>query len=146
MSDILGGPLLHKKEVIWALQRLKVKDSAGKDGLRAEMANREMLVGAVQSVLVQWNESISYIVRIVQWYQYQRRRLRELVEPMSLITEISLVSVVYEVMCIIIQERLLKAVVERQLLAEEQGGFRRGRNVEIRSVAVALLGQTMMAG
>ena len=65
---------------------------------------------------------------------------------MSLITEISLVSVVYEVMCIIIQERLLKAVVERQLLAEEQGGFRRGRNVEIRSVAVALLGQTMMAG
>ena len=33
-----------------------------------------------------------------------------------------------------------------QLLAEEQGGFRRGRDVEIRSVAVALLGQTMMAG
>ena len=37
----------------------KVKDSAGKDGLRAEMANREMLVGAVQSVLVQWNGFIS---------------------------------------------------------------------------------------
>ena len=59
MSDILGGPLLHKEEVIWALQKLKVKDSAGKDGLRAEMANREMLVGAVQSVLVQWNGFIS---------------------------------------------------------------------------------------
>ena len=45
--------------MIWALQKLKVKNSAGKDGLRVEMINREMLVGAVQLVLVQWNGSIS---------------------------------------------------------------------------------------
>ena len=45
--------------MIGALQKLKVKDSDGKDGLRAEMTSREMLVGAVQLVLVEWNGSIS---------------------------------------------------------------------------------------
>ena len=45
---------------------------------------------------------------------------------------ISLVSVVYKAMCIIVQDRLLKVVEERQLLAEEQGGFRRGgESIEI---------------
>ena len=49
------------------------------------------------------------------WYQYQRRRLWELVEQ---------ISVVYKAMCILVQERVLKVVEERQLLAEEQGGFK----------------------
>ena len=36
-------------------------------------------------------------------------------------------SVVYKAMCLIVQERLLKVVEERELLAKGQGGFRRGR-------------------
>ena len=40
---------------------------------------------------------------------------------------ISLVSVVYEAMCLNIQERLVNVIEERQLLAEEQGSSRRGR-------------------
>ena len=36
-------------------------------------------------------------------------------------------AVVYKAMCLIVQERLVMVVEERQLLAEEQGGFRRGR-------------------
>ena len=40
---------------------------------------------------------------------------------------IFLVSVVYKAICLIVQERLVKVVEERQSLAEDQGGFRRGR-------------------
>ena len=36
---------------------------------------------------------------------------------------ISLVSVVYKAMCLVIQERLVNVVEERQLLAEEQGSL-----------------------
>lgn len=40
---------------------------------------------------------------------------------------IALVSVAYKAMCMIVQERLVKMVEEKQLLAEEQGGFWRDR-------------------
>ena len=40
---------------------------------------------------------------------------------------VSLVAVVYKAMCLIVQERLIKVVKERELLAKEQGGVRRGR-------------------
>ena len=39
---------------------------------------------------------------------------------------LSLVSVVYKAMCLIVQERLVKVVEARQLLAEEQGSLGRG--------------------
>ena len=53
--------------------------------------------------------------------------------------------VVYRVMCIIVQERLLKVVDERQLLTEQQGGFWRGRGCRDWILTVVLLGQIMMA-
>ena len=53
----------------------------------------------------------------------------------------SLVSVVYKAMCVIVQERLVE---ERQLLAQEQGGFRRGRGCRDQILTLALLGQNMM--
>ena len=40
---------------------------------------------------------------------------------------ISLLSTVYKAMCMIVQDRVTQVVVERQLLAGEQGGFRKGR-------------------
>ena len=45
-------------------------------------------------------------------------------------------------MCLIVQERLVKVVEEKQLLVEEQGGFRRGRGCRI--LSLSLLGQTMI--
>ena len=54
-------------------------------------------------------------------------------------------SVVYKAMCLIVQERLVKVVEEKQLLAEEQGGFRRGRGCRDQFLSLSLLGQTMIA-
>ena len=56
-----------------------------------------------------------------------RREAREHAGQKSSMAYVSLVSVVYKATCLIIQERLVKVVEERQLLAEEQGGFKRGR-------------------
>ena len=55
----------------------------------------------------------------------------------------SLVSVVYKVMCLIIQESLVNVVYieERQLLAEEQGGFRRGKGCGDQILSLTLLGR-----
>ena len=59
--------------------------------------------------------------------------------------DISLVSVVYKAMCLIVQERLVKVVEERELLAEEQGGFRRGRGCwDMQILSLVLLGQTVI--
>ena len=44
---------------------------------------------------------------------------------------ISLLPVAYKAMCSIAQNRLLQVVEERKLVAEEQGGFRKGRGAEI---------------
>ena len=48
-------------------------------------------------------------------------------------------------MCLIVQERLVEVVEEKQLLAEEQGGFRRGRGCRDQILSLSLLGQTMIA-
>ena len=59
---------------------------------------------------------------------------------------VALVSVVYKVMCLVVQERLVQLVEGEQLLAEEQGGFRRGRGCRDQLLTLTLLGQmTMMA-
>ncbi len=57
----------------------------------------------------------------------------------------SLVSVVYKAMCLIVQERLVKVEEERQSLAKDQGGFRRGRGCRDQILTLRLLGQTMMS-
>ena len=54
---------------------------------------------------------------------------------------ISLVPVAYKAMCGIIQERLTQVVGERNLVAEEQGGFRRGRGCRDQLLTLMLLGQ-----
>ena len=48
-------------------------------------------------------------------------------------------------MCLIVQERLVKVIEKRQLLVEEQGGFRRGRGCRDQILSLSLLGQTMLA-
>ncbi len=54
---------------------------------------------------------------------------------------ISLVSVAYKTMCSIVQQRLVQVVEQRQLLAEEQGGFRKGRGCRDQVLTLMLLGQ-----
>ena len=54
---------------------------------------------------------------------------------------ISLVPVAYKAMCGIIQERLAQVVGERNLVAEEQGRFRRGKECRDPLLTLMLLGQ-----
>ena len=54
---------------------------------------------------------------------------------------ISLVSVPYKAMCSIIHGRLAQVVEGRNLVAEEQGGFRRGRGCRDQLLTLVLLGQ-----
>ena len=49
----------------------------------------------------------------------------------------------YKAMCLIIQKSLVNVVEERQLLAEEQGGFRRGKGCGDQTVTLTLLGETI---
>ena len=53
---------------------------------------------------------------------------------------ISLVSVVYKMMCSLVQEKLVQVIESKQLLAEEQGGFRRGRGCRDQILTLTLFG------
>ena len=55
--------------------------------------------------------------------------------------DIALVSVVYKAMCSIVHQRMTQVVEEKQLLAEEQGGFRKGRGCRDQVLTLTLLGQ-----
>ena len=52
-----------------------------------------------------------------------------------------LVPVAYKAMCNIIQGRLRHVVEEKNLVAEEQGGFRKGRGYRDQLLTLVLLGQ-----
>ena len=54
---------------------------------------------------------------------------------------IALVSVVYKALCSIVHQRMTQVVEEKQLLAEEQGGFRKGRGCRDQVLTLTLLGQ-----
>ena len=54
---------------------------------------------------------------------------------------ISLVPVAYKAMCSVILGRLSQVVEERSLVAEEQGGFRKGRGYREQLLTLVLLGQ-----
>ena len=57
---------------------------------------------------------------------------------------ISVVSAAYKAMCKIVQVPLEEFVERRQLLAEEQGGFRKRRGCRDQLVTLHLLGQIRM--
>ena len=58
---------------------------------------------------------------------------------------ISLVSVPYKALCMIVKERFALVVEERKLVAEEQGGFRKGSGCRDQIMTLMLLGQSQMA-
>ena len=137
---------ITRREVVWALGRLKGKAAPGKDGLTAEMINNIILVdfwhelfklcwkeGMVPSI---WKQSVVIPV--------PKKRSKD-----PCVTDdfrgISLVSVPYKAMCMIIKERLALVVEERKLVAEEQGGFRKGRGCRDQILTLMLVGQVQMA-
>ena len=58
---------------------------------------------------------------------------------------ISLVFVPYKAMCIIVKKRLALVVEERKLVAEEQGGCRKGRRCRDQILTLMLVGQAQIA-
>ena len=54
---------------------------------------------------------------------------------------ISLASVAYKAMCSVVHRRLVHMVEEKQLVAEEQGGFKKGRGCRDQLMTSVLLGQ-----
>ena len=53
---------------------------------------------------------------------------------------ISLTSVAYKAMCRVVHRRLVDMMAEKQLVAEEQGGFREGRRCRDQLMTLVLLG------
>ena len=130
---------ITREEVVWALRKLKVKVTAGWDGITVEMMNREVLVelwwelfnwywttGMVPPV---WRSMVAPVPKKMNKGVCKKEDLRG----------ISLVSVVFKAMCLIVQERLIKEVEEKQ------GGFRRGRGCKDQILSLSLLEQTMIA-
>ena len=58
---------------------------------------------------------------------------------------VSLLSVVYKAMCMILQERLMTFCERQKLITEEQVGFKRGRGCRDQVLSLSLLGQVRMA-
>ena len=56
-----------------------------------------------------------------------------------------MLSVVHKAMCLIIQERLRLLCEGYNLIAEEQGGFRKGRGCRDQILSLYLLGQLKVA-
>ena len=54
---------------------------------------------------------------------------------------ISLTSVAYKAMCSVVHRRLVHMVGKKQLVAEEQEGFRKGRGCRDQLMTLVLLGQ-----
>ena len=147
-GDVLGGESswieegITREEVEPALGKLKRRAAPGTDGLTAEMVGSKELVDfwhclfnwcwANGMIPTEWRRSI--IVPI------PKKRVRGVCR-MDEFRGISLVPVAYKAMCGIIQERLTQVVGERNLVAEEQGGFRRGRGCRDQLLTLMLLGQ-----
>ena len=128
--------------MVLALGRLKRKAAPGRDGLSAEMVCCDVLVdfwfclfnwcwrnGMVPS---EWRKNV--IVPVP-------KKRRKGTCKMDDFRGIALGSVVYKVMCSIVQQRMTQMVEEKQLLAEEQGGFRKGRGCRDQVLTLTLLGQ-----
>ena len=131
------------EEIVWAFNNLKRKAATGKDGLSAEMTNRNTLwklwhgllntcwkKGMVPTI---WGESILVPV------QKKKGKGPCVADDFR---GISLLSVVYKA---IIQERLSLLCEGYNLIAEEQGGFRRGRECRDQILSLYLLGQLKVA-
>ena len=138
---------ITKEEVDWALQHVRKEGTPGKDGISATMMcsvalNRVWTTlfnlcwknGLVPSL---WKKSIIIPV--------PKKRGRG-----PCVTDnfrgISLTSVVYKVLCTILNRRLSLIAEEDGLIVDEQGGFRKLRGCRDQILSLILLAQTRMSG
>ena len=133
-------------EVRQALGSLKQRAAPGRDGLTAEMISREGLV-EFWWVLFNWSWRNGMVPS-----EWRRGVMVPVPKKKSRGTDactlddfrgISVVSAAYKAMCKIVQVHL-EFVERQQLLAEEQGGFRKGRGCRDQMVTLHLLGQIRM--
>ena len=115
---------------------------AGRDGLTAEMVSCDILVDfwwclfnwcwKFGMILSEWRKSV--VVPIPKKQNRGPCRVDEF-------RGISLVAVPYKALCSIVHKRMVEVVEEKGLVAEEQGGFRRGRGCRDQVLTLMLLGQ-----
>ena len=133
---------LTREEVEQALGSLKKRSAAGSGGLTEELVCCNVLVdfwcslfnwcwryGMIPS---EWRKSVTISIP-----KKRRRGVCKVYEFCG----ISLTLVVYKVVSNVVHRRLLHVVEEKQLVADEQGGFRKGRGCRDQLMTLVLLGQ-----
>ena len=131
-----------RKEVVLALGGVKRRVAAGRDGLTAEMVSCDISLDIwwclfnwywkFRMITTVWKKSV--VVPIPKKQKSGPCRVDEF-------RGISLVAVLYKALCSIVQKRMMEVVEENGLVAEEQGGFRRGRDCRDQVLTLSLLGQ-----
>ena len=125
-----------REEVRRALRGLKAKAAPGRDSLTAEMVDREVLVDLWWKLAnLCWRHGLVPTV----WRQgtvvpVPKKKGKGICEVDNFCS-IALVSVVYKVMCSVVQERMVQIVNGEKLLAEEWrggGGVGGGGDAETR--------------
>ena len=125
--------LISREEVLWALNEVKKNAAPGSDGIEMDMLLTERLFdvcwehGIVPSL---WRESI-----VVPVPKKQTRGVCDV----NTFRGISLTSLVSKVLCKILENRLSCIAEEKGLIAEEQGGFRKGRGCRDQLLSLVLL-------
>ena len=135
-----------REEVMWAFSKAKKRKSPGRDGISVEMMEVEILrdvwvhlfnacwkFGVVPSF---WKRSI--IVPI------PKGRVNGVCDTNSF-RGISLTSLVGKIMCMVLNNRLAGSLEAKEVLANEQGGFRRSRGCRDQILSLLLIGQSMVA-
>ena len=119
---------LTMQEVVWALVKLKRKAAPGRDGLTAEMISKDVLLQVWYELFkLCWKEGMMpSIWKHSDVILVSKKRSRGPCNTDDF-RGISLVSVPYKALCMIVKERLALVVEERKLVAGEQGGFRKRR-------------------
>ena len=145
ISEILSK-CISQEEVGRALSEVKKSPTCGKDGVSAEMMSAEMLKG-VWLALFQccWEGGITPTLwRTSLVVPVPKKRCVRTCTP-DAFRGIALTSVVYKVFCMILNNRLSEVVDEFHLLAEEQGGFRKGRGCQDQVLTLLLVAQSSVA-
>ena len=130
------------REVLQALAGLKRKAAPGSDGLMAEMIDSKVLVDFWVTL---FNWCWRYGMIPSEWRRSTvvpiPKKRRSGVCKTDEFRGISLVPVAYKAMYSVTQRRLRHVVEERNLVAEEKGGFRKGRGCRDQLLTLLLLGQ-----
>ena len=144
-SNQLNG-LITLEEVEWALHQVNSEVSPGADGVSIRMMSANVLRNLWVAL---FNECWVSGMVPKMWRKGLIVPVPKSHKAGACVPDnfrgISLTSVVCKVFCLILKERLAVVAEENGLLANEQGGFRKGRGCPEQIVSLILLAQTQMA-